>query len=151
MFSSDCCFMNCMQVSQEAGQVVWSSRLFKIFPQFVVICTVKDFGIVNEADIDVFLELLCFLYDPTNVGNLISVSSSFLNPAWTSGSSQFMYFWNVAWGFWAEYYACEMSTTVHFNILWHYPFWGQGWKLTFSSLVATAELSKFADILSATL
>ena len=84
--------MNCMQVSQEAGQVVWSSRLFKIFPQFVVICTVKDFGIVNEADIDVFLELLCFLYDPTNVGNLISVSSSFLNPAWTSGSSQFMYF-----------------------------------------------------------
>ena len=68
-----------MQVSQEAGQVVWYS-LFKNFPQFVVIHTVKGFGIVNEAEVDVFLELSCFCFfnDPTDVGNSISGSSAFL-------------------------------------------------------------------------
>ena len=66
-----------MQVSQEAGQVVWYSHLFKNFPQFVVIHTVKGFGIVNEAETDVFLELSYFFYDPADVGNLISDSSAF--------------------------------------------------------------------------
>ena len=65
------------QVSQEAGQVVWYCHLFQIFPQFVVIHTVKDFGIVNEAEIDVFLELSCFFNDPADVGSLISGSSAF--------------------------------------------------------------------------
>ena len=64
-----------MQISQEAGQVVWYSHLFKNFPQFVVIHTVKGFGIVNKAEVDVFLELFCFFNDPTDVGNLISGSS----------------------------------------------------------------------------
>ena len=59
------------------SQVVWYSHLFQNFPQFVVICTVKGFGIVNKAEIDVFLELSCFSDDPTNVGNLISASSAF--------------------------------------------------------------------------
>ena len=66
-----------MQISQEAGQVVWYSHLFKNFPQFIVIHTVKGFGIVNKAEIDVFLELSCFFDDPPDAGNLISGSSAF--------------------------------------------------------------------------
>ena len=78
MSSSNCCFLTCKQISQEAGQVVWwYSHLFKDFPPFVVIHTVKGFGLVNKAEIDVFLELSCFFYDPTDVGNLISGSSAF--------------------------------------------------------------------------
>ena len=77
MSSSNCCFLICIQISQEADQVVWYSHLFKYFPQFVVIHTVKGFSIVNEAEIDVFLEFSCFFYDPMNVANLNSGSSSF--------------------------------------------------------------------------
>ena len=57
--------------------VVWYSHLFKNFPQFVVIHTVKGFGIVSKAAVDVFLEISCFSYNPTDVGNLISDSSIF--------------------------------------------------------------------------
>ena len=77
MFNSNCCFLTCIQVSQEAGKVVWYSHLLKNFPQFVVMHTVKGFSIVNEAEVDVFLEFLCFFYDPMDVGNLISGSSAF--------------------------------------------------------------------------
>ena len=77
MPGSNCCFLTCVQVSQEAGQVVWYCYLFKNFLQFVVIHTVKGFGIVNKADIGVFLELSCFFDDPTDVDNLISGSSAF--------------------------------------------------------------------------
>ena len=77
MSSSNCCFLTYIQVSQEAGQVVWYSILFQNSPQFTVIHTVKGFGIVNKAEIDVFLELFCFFNDPADVGNLISVSSAF--------------------------------------------------------------------------
>ena len=70
-------FLTCIQVSQEAGQVVWYSHLIKNFPQFIVIHTVKGFGIVNKAERDVFLELSCCLYDPVDVGNLLSGSSVF--------------------------------------------------------------------------
>ena len=69
--------VSCIQISQEAGQVVWYSHPFKNFPQFVVIHTVKGFGIIKKAEIDVFLELSCFFDDPTDVGNLISGSSAF--------------------------------------------------------------------------
>src|SRR5574337_284394 len=75
MSSSNCCFLTCIQISQEAGQVVWYSHLFQNFSQFVVIHTVKGFGIVNKAE--VFLELSCFSDDPMKVGNLISGSSTF--------------------------------------------------------------------------
>ena len=61
--------------------MVWYSNLLKSFPQFVVIHTVKGFGIVNKAEIDVFLELSCFFDDLTDVGNLISVSSAFSKPS----------------------------------------------------------------------
>ena len=67
----------CIQISQEAGQVILYSHLFQNFPHFVVIHTVKAFGIVNKAEIDFFLELSCFLHDPADVGNLISGSSAF--------------------------------------------------------------------------
>ena len=77
MSSSKCCFLTCIQISQEAGQVVWYSRHLKNFPQFVVIHTVKGFGIVNKTKVDVFLELSCLFYDQTDVGNLISDSSVF--------------------------------------------------------------------------
>ena len=78
-------------VAQETGKVFLYYHLFKNFPQFVEIHIVKGFSIVNEAEVDVFLEFLCFLCDPMDVGSLISVPLPFLNPAYTSGSSQFMY------------------------------------------------------------
>ena len=77
MSSSNCCFLTCIQISQQAGQVVWYSHLLKNFPQFIVIHTVKGFGIVNKAEIDVFLELSCSFDDPVDVGNLVSGSSAF--------------------------------------------------------------------------
>ena len=78
MSSSNCCFLTCIRVSQEAHQVVWYSHLLKNFPQFILVHTVKGFGIVNKAEIDFFfLELSCFFHDPADVGNLISGSSAF--------------------------------------------------------------------------
>ena len=77
MSSSNCCFMTCIQISQEAGPVVSFFLLFQDFPQLVLAHTVKGFGIVNKAEIDIFLELSCIFYGPTNVGNLISSSSAF--------------------------------------------------------------------------
>ena len=77
MFGSNCCSLTCIQISQEAGQVVWYSYLFENFPQPFVIHRVKGFGIVNKAEIDVFPELSRFFDDPMDVGNLISGSSAF--------------------------------------------------------------------------
>ena len=77
MSGCNCCFLTCIQVSQEASKVIWYSQLLKSFPQFLVIHTVKGSSKVNEAEIDVFLEFPYFLYEPTNVGNLISGSSAF--------------------------------------------------------------------------
>ena len=62
MCGSNCCFLTCIQISQEAGQVVWYSHLFQNFPQFFVSHTVKGLGIVNKAEVDVSLELSCFFY-----------------------------------------------------------------------------------------
>ena len=73
--------MTLIQVSQETGKLVWYSHLFKSFPLFVMIHTVKDFSIVSETEVGVFLEFPCFLYDPVNVGNLISGSSFFSEPS----------------------------------------------------------------------
>ena len=72
-----CCFLTCIQISQETCQVVWYSYLFKNFPDFVMVCTVKCFGKVNKTEVDVFLELSCFFDGPVGVGNLISGSSAF--------------------------------------------------------------------------
>ena len=77
MSGSNYCFLTCIRISQEAGKAVLYSHLFKNFPQFVVTHRVKGFGVVNKAEVDVFLELSCFFYNPTDVGNLISGSSAF--------------------------------------------------------------------------
>ena len=144
-----CYFLTCKQVSQEVGKMVWYFHLLKNFPQFVVIHTVKGFSIVNEAEVDVFLEFPCFFYDPTDVGNLISCSSVFSNPACTSGHSLFMYFEAKHEGFWAL--PCQHVNWAqlhsYFNSLWHFLSFGLEWKLTFFSPVAIAEFSKFAGIL----
>ena len=82
MSSSNCCFLICIQISQEAGQVVWYSHLFQNFPQFIVIHTVKGFGIVKKAEIDAFLELSCFFNNQMYVGNLISGSQTLACITW---------------------------------------------------------------------
>ena len=77
MSSSNSWFLTCIQISQEAGQVVWYSHLFQNFPQFIVTHRVEGFVIVKKAEVYVLLELSCFLDDQTDVGNLISCSSAF--------------------------------------------------------------------------
>ena len=76
MADSSCYFLTHIQASQDTGKVVWFSHLFQNFSQFIVIHTVKGFGIVNKAEIDVLLELFRFFSDAADVGNLISGSSA---------------------------------------------------------------------------
>ena len=83
---SNCCFLTCIQVSQD--KVVWYSHLLKNFPQCAIIHTVKGFSIVNEAEVDVFLEFPCLFYDSMDVGNLISGSSAF--------SKSSLYIWKLS-------------------------------------------------------
>ena len=155
MSGSNCCFLTWIQISQEAGQVVWYFHLLGNFPQFVVIRTAKGFSIVNETKVDVFLEFSSFFYDSMDAGNLISGSSAFsksslniwkfsvhvlLKPSLENFEHYFASLWNecncvVVWTFFSI-----------FSL-----FWGLEWKLTFSSPVATAEFSKFAGILCAAL
>ena len=153
MSGSNCCFLTCIQVSQEVEKVVWYFHLLKNFSQFVVIHTVKGVGVVSKAEVDVFLELSCFLYDPADVGNLISGSSAFSKSSlniWKfsvhvllkSSLKDFEHYLDSIW---------NAQSCGSLNILWHCPSWGLEWKLTFSSPVATAEFSKFAGILSAAL
>ena len=77
MSSVNCCFLTCIQVSQEADQVVWYSHLFQNFPQFIVIHAVKGFGIVNKAEIELWNSLAFSMVQQIDVGNLISGSSAF--------------------------------------------------------------------------
>ena len=81
-------FLTFIQVSQQAGKLAWYSHLFKNFPQFVVILTVKGISRVNEAEVDVFLAFPCFFYDPTDVGNIISGCSAF--------SKSSLYIWKLS-------------------------------------------------------
>ena len=81
MSSSNNCFLTCIQISQEAGQVVWYSHVLKKFPQFVVTHTVKGFGIVNEAEAYFFLELTAFLMIQWMLAILSLVPLPFINPA----------------------------------------------------------------------
>ena len=77
MSSSSSCFLTYIQISHDAGKMVWYSHLLKNLPQFVVVHTVKGFGVVSKGEVDIFLELSCFCNDPTDVGNSISGSSAF--------------------------------------------------------------------------
>ena len=87
MSISNGCFLTCIQVSQEAGKVVWYSCLLKNFPQFLVIHTVKGISVVNEVEVNVFLEFSCFFHDPMDVGKLISGSSVY--------SKSSLYIWKL--------------------------------------------------------
>ena len=138
MSSSNCCFLTCIQISQEAGQVVWYSHLFQNFPQFTVIHTVKGFGLVNKAEMDVFLKLSCFSHDPADVGNLISVSSAFsktslniwnfmvhllLKPGLENFEHYFTSMWDecscvVLWAFFGIAFLCNWNENGPFPVLW---------------------------------
>ena len=137
MSGSNCCFLTCIQISQEAGQVVWYSHLFQNFPQFVVIHTVKGFGIV-KAEVDVFLELSCFFNDPTDVGILTSGSSAFsksslniwkfsvhilLKPVLENFEHYFPSMWDecncaVVWTFFGIAFLWDWSENLPFPVLW---------------------------------
>ena len=138
MSSSNCYFLTCLQISQEAGQMVWYSHLFQNFPLFVVFHTVKGFGIVNKAKVDGFLEFSRFFNDPTNVGSLISGSSAF--------SKSSLYIWKfsiqallkcslkdfehnltsmqnecncqVLWTFFGTALLCGWNKNLPFSVLW---------------------------------
>ena len=132
------CFLTCIQISKEAGQVVRYSHLFQNFPQFIVIHTVKGFGIVNKAEIDVFLELSCFLDDPAGVGNLISGSSAFsksslniwmftvhalLKPDLENFEHYFTSMWDecnwaVVWAFFGIFFLWDQNEFWPFPVLW---------------------------------
>ena len=143
MPSSNSCFLTCIHISQGACQVVCYPHLFQNFPQFIVIHTVKRsthrlcFGIVNKAEIDIFLELSCFFPDPADVGNLISGSSAFsktilnirklmahilLKP----GLENFEHYFTSMWD--------ECNLCSNLSILWHCLSLGLQWKLTFPVL-----------------
>ena len=114
MSGSNCCFLTCIQVSQEADQVVCYSHLFKNFPQFAMIYTVKSFSIVNEAEVDFFFwNSLVFSMIQWMLAIFSLVPLPFLNPAWTSGSSQFTYCWHLAWRILnITLLVCEMGAIV---------------------------------------
>ena len=138
MSSSNCCFLTCIHLSQEASQVVWYSHLFQNFPQFIVIHTVKGFGVVNKAEINVFLELSCFFDDPMDVGNLISGSSAFskttlniwkfmvhvlLKPCLENCKHYFTSMWHecncaVVWAFFGIAFLWDWNENWHFPVLW---------------------------------
>ena len=135
------CFLTCLQVSQEADQVVWYSHLFQNFPQLIVIHTVKGFGIVNKAEIDVFLEFSCFFDDPVDVGNLIPGSSAFSKTRlniWKfmvyvllmRGLENFEHYFNsvwdecncaVVWAFFGIAFLWDWNENWPFPILWPLP------------------------------
>ena len=86
MSSSNCCFLTCIQISQEAAKVVWYAHLFQNFPQFIVIHTDKSFGIVNKAEADFFWNSLAFLMIQQMLAIWSPVALPFLNPACAYGS-----------------------------------------------------------------
>ena len=138
MSGSNRCFLTCIHISQETGKVVWYSHLLKNFPQFVVIYTVKGFGVVNKAEGDVFLELFCFFNDSTDVGNLISGSSAFsksslniwkfmvhvlLMPSLENFEHYFANVWDecncaVVWTFFGIAFLWDWNENWPFPVLW---------------------------------
>ena len=97
MPGSNCCFLSSIQVSLETDKEVCYSHLLKNFPHFVMIHTVKAFRVVNNAEIDVFWNSLAFSIIQRMLAIWSLVLLPFLNPAWTSGSSQFTFCWSLTW------------------------------------------------------
>ena len=152
MSSSNCCFLTSIQASQETGKVVSYCHLFKNFPQFVMIHTVKVLP-HSQWSRRFFQNALAFSMIQWMLSIWYLVPLPFLNPACTSGSSQFTYCWSLAWRILSiTLLACEVSAIVQwFEHSWHCPSLGLEWKLTFSSPVATAEFSRFVDTLTVAL
>ena len=137
-YNSNCCFLTCMQVLQETGQVVWYFHLLKNFPQSDVVHTIKSFGLVNKAEVDVFLELSCFFNDPMDVGSLISGSSAFsksslniwkfsvhvlLKPGLENFEHYFASMWDecscvVVWAFFGIAFLWDWPENWPFSVLW---------------------------------
>ena len=131
-----CCFLTCIQNSQEAGKMVWYSHFFKNFPQFVVIYTVKSFSVVCEAD--VFLKFSCFFCDPVDIGNLILGSPAFsesslniwkfsvhilLKPSLENFEHYFARVWDecncaVVWAFFGIAFLWDWNENWPFPVLW---------------------------------
>ena len=156
MSTSNCCFLICIQISQEAGKVVWHSHLFKNFP---VCCDPHSQRLytVSGAEVDILLEFSCFFYDPKYVGTLISGSSAFskfslniwlflvhvlLKPSLENFEHYFASMWNecnceVVWTFFGIAFLWDWNENWPFPVLW-----------SFQSCGVPAEFSKFAGILS---
>ena len=156
--SSNCCFWTCIQVSQEADQVIWYSHLFQNFPQFIVIHAFKAFGIINNAEIDVFLKLFCFFNDLVDVGNLISGSSAFsktslniwkfmvhvlLKPGLENFEHYFTSLWDehncaVVWAFFGIAFLWDWNENWPFPVLWpllSFPDFLAYWVQNFHSII----------------
>ena len=135
MSSANCCFLTCIQDSQEAGEVVWYFHLLKIFPQFIVIHKVKGFGIVNKTEIHDFLELSCFLMIQRILAIWSLVPLPFLKLAWTLEAHIFLkpglenfehYFtsvWDenkcaIVWAFFGIAFLWDWIENWHFPVLW---------------------------------
>ena len=138
MSGSNCCILTCIQISQEMSQVVWYSHHFRNFPQFVVIHTFKGFGVVNKAEVAVFLQLSCFFNDPADVGNLISGLSAFtksslniwkfmvhvlLKPGVENFEHYFASMWDecncvVVWAFFGIAFLWDWNENWLFPVLW---------------------------------
>ena len=141
MFSSNCCLLTC--VRQEASKVVWYSNLFKNFPQFVVIHTVKGFSIVNEAEV-VFLELSCIFYDPIDVCNLISVSSAFSKSRWNIWKFSVHVLLKPSLEDF-EHYLASLWNECNCAVVW--TFFGTGMKIDLFQSCGHCWVSKFVGIL----
>ena len=148
MSNSNCCFLACIQVSQEANQVVWYSHLFQNFPQFIVMHTVEGFGIVNKAEIGVFVELSCFLDDPADIGNLISGSSAFsktslniwkflVNVLLKSGLEYFAHYFTSMWD------ECNCAVVWAFFGIAFLRDWNENW--TFPVLLPLLSFPNFLE------
>ena len=132
MSGSNCCFLTCIQVSQEAGQVVWYSHLFQNSAQLIVIHTVKGFGIVNKAEVDVFLEFSCFSYDLAVLAILSLVPLPFLNSSlniwkflvhilWKPSLENFEHYFASIWD---ECNCVAVWTFFGIAFLWN---WNENW------------------------
>ena len=148
MCSSNCCFLACIQISQDVGKVVWYSLEFS-----TACCDLhcQSFGAINKAEVYIFLEFSCFFDDPADVGNLIFGSSSFSKSSLNNWSFMFHELLKPDLDNFQHYFASMLQLCGSLSILWHCLSLGLEWKLTFSSPAATAEFSKFAGIVSAAL
>ena len=137
MSNSNCCFLTCIQISQEAGKVVWYSHLFQNFLQFIVIHTVKGFGIVNKAEVDAFLELLLFrwsngcwqfdlcssAFSKTSLNIWKFLAHILLKPGLENFEHYFISVWDecnckVVWAFFGLAFLWDWNENWPFPVLW---------------------------------